>query len=43
MAPTIELNNGITMPQIDFGVFQVPDLQQAETAVMLLVIKVRQK
>lgn len=33
MIPTVQLNNGVTMPQLGFGVFQVPDLQQAETAV----------
>lgn len=31
--PTIKLNNGVEMPQLGFGVFQVPDLSQAETAV----------
>ncbi|ANZ60154.1 aldo/keto reductase [Secundilactobacillus paracollinoides] len=31
--PTITLNNGVDMPQLGFGVFQVPDLSQAETAV----------
>ncbi|MFC6171856.1 aldo/keto reductase [Loigolactobacillus jiayinensis] len=31
--PTIKLNNGVTMPQLGFGVFQVPDLNQAEAAV----------
>jgi diketogulonate reductase-like aldo/keto reductase len=33
MIPTVQLDNGVTMPQLGFGVFQVPDLQQAETAV----------
>lgn len=28
--PTIKLNNGVEMPQLGFGVFQVPDLSQAE-------------
>lgn len=31
--PMIQLNNGIEMPQLGFGVFQVPDLSQAEQAV----------
>jgi 2,5-diketo-D-gluconate reductase A len=30
--PTIKLNNGIEMPQIGFGVFQVPD-DETTTAV----------
>lgn len=31
--PTIKLNNGVEMPTLGFGVFQVPDLGQAEQAV----------
>ncbi len=31
--PTIKLNNGVTMPQLGFGVFQVPDLTECEQAV----------
>lgn len=31
--PTVKLNNGIEMPTLGFGVFQVPDLKQAEQAV----------
>ncbi|MDT6980219.1 aldo/keto reductase [Levilactobacillus zymae] len=31
--PTTTLNNGVTMPQLGFGVFQVPDLAECETAV----------
>ena len=31
--PTIVLNNGVTMPQLGFGVFQVPDLAECERAV----------
>lgn len=31
--PTIKLNNGVEMPTLGFGVFQVPDLSQAEQAV----------
>ncbi|WP_367297294.1 aldo/keto reductase [Loigolactobacillus coryniformis] len=31
--PMIKLNNGVEMPQLGFGVFQVPDLSQAEAAV----------
>lgn len=31
--PTVKLNNGIEMPTLGFGVFQVPDLDQAEQAV----------
>ena len=31
--PTITLNNGVPMPQLGFGVFQVPDFDQAKQAV----------
>lgn len=31
--PKITLNNGVTMPQLGFGVFQVPDLAECEMAV----------
>ncbi|MGY5340188.1 aldo/keto reductase [Levilactobacillus spicheri] len=31
--PTTTLNNGVTMPQLGFGVFQVPDLAECEAAV----------
>ncbi|MGA3506780.1 aldo/keto reductase, partial [Lactiplantibacillus plantarum] len=31
--PTTTLNNGITMPQLGFGVFQVPNLDECEAAV----------
>lgn len=31
--PTITLNNGVPMPQLGFGVFQVPDFNQAKQAV----------
>lgn len=31
--PTVKLNNGVEMPQLGFGVFQVPDLAECETAV----------
>ena len=31
--PTVKLNNGIEMPTLGFGVFQVPDLSQAQQAV----------
>lgn len=31
--PTIQLNNGVEMPTLGFGVFQVPDLKEAEQAV----------
>ncbi|MFC6200369.1 aldo/keto reductase [Lactiplantibacillus nangangensis] len=31
--PTVKLTNGIEMPQLGFGVFQVPDLATCETAV----------
>jgi len=31
--PTVKLNNGVEMPQLGFGVFQVPDLATCETAV----------
>lgn len=31
--PTTTLSNGVTMPQLGFGVFQVPDLAECETAV----------
>lgn len=30
--PTVKLNNGVEMPTLGFGVFQVPDLSQAEQA-----------
>ncbi|MFC6275309.1 aldo/keto reductase [Levilactobacillus tangyuanensis] len=32
--PTITLNNGVAMPQLGFGVFQVPDLDDCEAAVL---------
>ncbi|WP_162254638.1 aldo/keto reductase, partial [Companilactobacillus alimentarius] len=31
---TVKLNNGIEMPQLGFGVFQVTDLNQCEQAVV---------
>lgn len=31
--PTVKLNNGVEMPTLGFGVFQVPDLNEAEKAV----------
>lgn len=31
---TIKLNNGLEMPQLGFGVFQITDLKQCETAVV---------
>lgn len=31
--PTVKLNNGVKMPTLGFGVFQVPDLDEAEPAV----------
>lgn len=31
--PTVKLNNGVELPTLGFGVFQVPDLSQAEQAV----------
>ena len=31
--PTVKLNNDVEMPTLGFGVFQVPDLSQAEQAV----------
>jgi hypothetical protein len=31
--PTVELSNGLPMPLLGFGVFQVPDLTQCEQAV----------
>ena len=33
----VTLNDGNKMPQLGFGVFQVPDLKVAEQTVMLLV------
>ncbi|WFC04932.1 aldo/keto reductase [Lactiplantibacillus pentosus] len=33
MIPTTTLNNGVIMPQLGFGVFQVPDLDDCEAAV----------
>ena len=32
--PTVKLNNGVEMPTLGFGVFQVPDLIEAEQAVV---------
>ncbi|MSE06540.1 aldo/keto reductase, partial [Lactobacillus salivarius] len=29
----VELNNGVKMPQLGFGVFQIPDLTECEQAV----------
>lgn len=31
--PTVKLNDGVEMPTLGFGVFQIPDLDQAERAV----------
>src|SRR4051794_29081836 len=31
--PTVTLNNGVAMPLLGFGVFQVPDLAECERAV----------
>ena len=31
--PTVKLNNGVTMPILGFGVFQVPDLKECERSV----------
>lgn len=31
--PTVNLNNGVEMPQLGFGVFQIPDLAACEAAV----------
>lgn len=31
--PTVTLNNGVVMPQIGFGVYQIPDSDQCERAV----------
>ncbi|MFC6315688.1 aldo/keto reductase [Lapidilactobacillus achengensis] len=31
--PTVTLNNGVTMPQLGFGVFQIPDATECEAAV----------
>ncbi|GHV97748.1 2,5-diketo-D-gluconic acid reductase [Lactobacillus nasalidis] len=31
--PTVKLNNGVEMPTLGFGVFQVPDLSEAQKAV----------
>src|SRR5512140_1472252 len=31
--PTVTLNNGVRMPLLGFGVFQVPDLAECERAV----------
>lgn len=28
--PTVKLNNGVEMPVLGFGVFQVPDLNECE-------------
>ena len=32
--PTVTLNNGVTMPLLGFGVFQVPDLDECERSVV---------
>jgi 2,5-diketo-D-gluconate reductase A len=34
--PNITLNNGITMPQVGYGVFQIPDAQTAESVTTAL-------
>lgn len=34
MTPTVTLNNGVTMPMLGFGVFQVPDLAVCEQSVL---------
>jgi len=31
--PTVRLNNGVEMPILGFGVFQVPDLAECERSV----------
>jgi 2,5-diketo-D-gluconate reductase A len=31
--PTVTLNNGVTMPLLGFGVFQVPDPEECERSV----------
>jgi diketogulonate reductase-like aldo/keto reductase len=31
---TVKLNNGIKMPILGFGVFQIPDLNECENSVM---------
>ena len=31
--PTVTLSNGVEMPQLGFGGFQVPDLKECEEAV----------
>lgn len=31
--PTVTLNNGIQMPMVGFGVFQIPDLEQSQAVV----------
>lgn len=31
--PKVKLNNGIEMPQLGYGVFQIPDANEAEEAV----------
>jgi diketogulonate reductase-like aldo/keto reductase len=32
--PTVTLNNGVEMPMLGFGVFQVPDLEECERSVV---------
>ena len=32
--PTIRLNNGVTMPTLGFGVFQIPDAEECERSVV---------
>lgn len=34
--PKVKLNNGIEMPQLGYGVFQIPDANEAEKAVKML-------
>lgn len=33
LAPTVALNNGVDMPLLGFGVFQVTDLDECERSV----------
>ena len=37
MTATITLNNGVKMPQVGFGVFQIMDLKQCEEAVLTAI------
>ena len=39
--PTITLNNGVKIPQLGFGVFQVPNDETAAAAIVMIVAATR--